>query len=219
MTPTSRRLGVATVAASRHHQKGWFEMRSTTGFMAALGMLLAIPVALAFQAILGDGAETVLHLAVGTGCVLLAAAAFDFGLPRWAGWIGFVSAGAFGAIFLLQGAAGIITSDALSYVAYDVLGQELERFLPDLIIVWFLVLLAVGSDGKTRILGWVSMAVVVVAEVTAVAGAILGVDVPTSKVVFLLPFVWLLLESAKRRPGAADARRPRSNELMERPNA
>ena len=53
------------------------------------------------------------------------------------------------------------------------------------------------------------MSVVVVAEVAALAGAILSVDVPASKVVFLLPFVWLLLESAKR----AQTRRPTSERL------
>lgn len=194
-------------------------MRSTTGFMAALVMLLALPLALASQVVLVDGAETVLHLAVGTGCVLLAAAAFDFGLPRWAGWIGALSAGAFGAIFLLQGAAQIVANDALTYIAFKVLGQELERFLPDLIIVWFLVLLAVGSHGKTRVFGWIAMSVVVVAELTAIAGAILSIDVPASKVVFLLPFVWLLLESAKRVQRGAGERAARQGEVIESPTA
>lgn len=129
---------------------------------------------------------------------------------------GALSAGAFGAIFLLQGAAQIVANDALTYVAFKVLGQELERFLPDLIIVWFLVLLAVGSHGKTRVFGWIAMSVVVVAELTALAGAILAIDVPASKVVFLLPFLWLLLESAKRAGGPAAVQTPGSRESLER---
>ena len=125
-------------------------MRSATGVAAALVMLLAIPIAFASQMIADGSAETVLHLAVGTGCVLLAAAAFDFGLPRWAAWVGALSAAAFGSIFLLQGAAQIIGNAALTTLAFDVLGQQIERFLPDLILVWFVVLLAVGSHGWSR---------------------------------------------------------------------
>ena len=84
---------------------------------------------------IADGsAELVLHLAVGTGCLLLAAAAFDFGLPRWAAWIGCLSAAAFGGIFVLQGVAQIVGNDALTTLAFDVLGQEIERFLPDVIL-------------------------------------------------------------------------------------
>jgi hypothetical protein len=177
-------------------------MRSATGVAAALVMLLAIPIALASQMIADGSAETVLHMAVGTGSILLAVAAFDFGLPRWAAWLGALSAAAFGSIFLLQGAAQITGNAALTSFAFDVLGQEIERFLPDLVLVWFVVLLAVGSRGWSRIVGFVTMTVVIVAEAAALGGGLVGADVPEFKVLFLLPFVWLLLESVKRRPDA-----------------
>src|SRR5262245_20318397 len=131
--------------------KGTPTMRSITGFAAALVMLLAIPLALVADMLAPGSAETALHLLIGAGAALLAAAAFDFAMPRWAAWIGALSAASFGAIFLLQGFAQITGSEALSILAFDVLGQELERFLPDLILVWFVVLLAVASHGWTRI--------------------------------------------------------------------
>ena len=180
-------------------------MRSATGVAAALVMLLAIPIAFASQMVADGSAEIVLHLAIGTGCVLLAAAAFDFGLPRWAAWIGALSAATFGTIFLLQGVAQITGNPALTTIAFDVLGQEFERFIPDLILVWFAVLLAVGSRGWSRIVGFVTMTVVIVAEAAAIGGAVIGADVPEFKVLFLLPFVWLLLESVKRQPDATTA--------------
>ena len=181
-------------------------MRSATGVAAALVMLLAIPIAIASQMIADGSAEAVLHLAVGTGSLLLAAAAFDFGLPRWAAWVGAVSAAAFGSIFLLQGVAQVTGNPALTTLAFDVLGQEIERFLPDLILVWFVVLLAAGSGGWSRIVGFVTMTVVVVAEAAALGGGLVGADVPEFKVLFLLPFVWLLLESVERQADPTTAR-------------
>lgn len=191
-------------------------MRSKTGLVASLVVLLALPIAIASQMLPGVDAEMVLHLAVGTGCVLLAVAAFDFGLPRWVAWLGCLSAASFGTIFLLQGVAQLLGNAALSTLAFDVLGQQIERFLPDLIIVWFIALAALGTQGKTRIFGWVTVAIAVVAEAVALAGAVLDIDVPTSKIVFLLPFVWLLLESAKPSPVDAHARATTPDTTAER---
>ena len=39
------------------------------------------------------------------------------------------------------------------------------------------------------------------------AGPVVGIDVPDIKLRWLLPFVWLLFESAKTAPGAASRRR------------
>jgi hypothetical protein len=175
-------------------------MRSTTGLVAALTLLLAIPVAIASQIVSDGAAETVLHLAIGAGCVLLAIAVFDFGLPKWATWLGAVSAGAFGGIFLLQGLSQLFPNEALRYVAFDVLGQEIEGVLPYVIQVWFVALLLFGSQGKSRILGWTLMSVVIAFEIASVVGPAFGFDVPSLKVLFLLPFFWLLVESVKRPP-------------------
>ena len=65
-----------------------------------------------------------------------------------------------------------------------------------------MVLLAVGSHGWSRIVGLVAMTMVLVAEAAALGGRVVGIDVPEFKVLFLLPFVWLLIESVKRQPAA-----------------
>ena len=66
-----------------------------------------------------------------------------------------------------------------------------------MVLAWFAVVLLLGSRGRSRILGWVVMSVVVGVEVLAVAGPIVGIHVDSQKLLFLLPFVWLLVESAK----------------------
>ena len=176
-------------------------MRSRIGFAAAIVMLLAVPVAFASQLVADGSAELVIHLAVGTGCLLLAAAVFDFGLRRWVTWTGAGAAGAFGTIFLLQALSQVITNDGLAYLAFDVLGQEIERFLPYAILVWFVALLWEGSSGKSRILGSAVMAIVVGVELVSIVGPSVGLNIESQKLLFLLPFLWLLIESAKRRPG------------------
>ena len=128
---------------------------------------------------------------------MLAGAAFDFGLPRPVAWFGALTAATFGGIFLLQGVADALGEPTLYHFAFFVLGQQLERVLPDLIVVWFVALLLLGSEGKTRILGWVVMTIVVVGEVATLAGPLVGLDVPDIKIRWLLPFVWLLFESVK----------------------
>jgi hypothetical protein len=175
-------------------------MRSVTGIAAAIVMLLAVPAAIGAEMIAPGSVEVVLHFAVGAGCVLLAAAMFDFGGPRWATVIGAAAAAAFGGIFLLQGTSQIVHNDALNTLAFDVLGQEIERLLPYVILAWFAVVLLAGSRGRSRILGWVVMSVVVGVEVLAVAGPIVGIHVDSQKLLFLLPFAWLLVESAKPAP-------------------
>jgi hypothetical protein len=170
-------------------------------------MLLALPVAIAAAQIVSEAAaETVVHLAIGSGCVLLAIAAFDFGLPKWAAWLGAASAGAFGGIFLLQALSQVFPNEALRYVAFDVLGQEIEGILPYVIQIWFIALFIAASHGKSRILGAVTMSVVLGFEIAGLVGPALGLDVPSLKVLFLLPFVWLLFESATRRSGTMPRR-------------
>ena len=177
-------------------------MRSTRGLAATITLLLTVPAAIAVAVITGGGAEPIIHFGIGAGMVMLATAAFDFGLPRPVAWFGAVTAGTFGGIFLLQGIADAIGNPDLYHFAFFVLGQQLERVLPDLIVVWFIALLLLGSEGKTRILGWVVMTVVVVGEIATLAGPLVGIDVPDIKVRWLLPFVWLLFESVKPAVGS-----------------
>jgi hypothetical protein len=175
-------------------------MRSTTGLASAVLLLLAVPLAIGSQMLVDGSAELVLHLVVGAGCVLLAIAMFDFGLPRWVNVIGAAAAGAFGSIFLLQALSQLVQNEALSYVAFDVLGQRIEKVLPYLILIWFVALLLEGSRGKSRILGWAVMSVVVGVEVMSIIGPLVGISIESQKLLFLLPFVWLLVESGKRLP-------------------
>ena len=178
-------------------------MRSTRGLAAAIILLLTVPVAIAVAVILGAGAEAVIHFGIGAGMVLLATAAFDFGLPRPVAWFGAATMGAFGGIFLLQGIADALGNERLYNFAFFVLGQAPERILPELILGWFVALLVLGSEGRTRILGAIILAVTIGWEVMTLAGPVIGFDVPDIKLRWLLPFVWLLFESAKAAPGAA----------------
>jgi hypothetical protein len=101
-------------------------VRSLRGVFAASLCLLAVPVALLFQLIVGTGAETVLHLVLGVGFLLTAFAVFDFGPTRWLPWVGCLSIGALGATFLLQGISQLVHNDWLTYLAFQILGQQVE---------------------------------------------------------------------------------------------
>jgi len=176
-------------------------MRSIRGLVAAATILLSVLAALAVDLLFGSGGDTVIHFVMGTGFVIFATSVFDFGLPRWVNIIGATAAGAFGVIFLMQGVSDLTHLEGLRYVAFDVLGHQLERLLPDVVYLWFFALLLGSSQGKSRILGWVVMPIVVGLEIAALVSFLL--DAPMTRVVLvslLLPFVWLLFESAQRQP-------------------
>jgi len=177
-------------------------MHSPRGLLAAIVFLLALPLAVLSQILFGSGASTTIHLALALGSALLSLAVFDFKLPRWINWIGCVSAGALAAIFLLQAVALLIDNDSLTYLAYEVLGQRLEGRLPDLIILWFVAMLVFDSQGKTRILGFAATSIAVGSEVYKYTLAYLGTPIEAQpqmlRALMLLPFVWLLFESAKK---------------------
>jgi hypothetical protein len=102
-----------------------------------------------------------IHLFLAAGTLLLAFAVFDFKLPRWMNWIGCASALALGTIFLLQAVALLIPNESLNYVAYEVLGQWPEGWLPDVVILWLVAMLVLDSQGKSRILGIVAVSIAV----------------------------------------------------------
>jgi hypothetical protein len=184
-------------------------MRSPRGLLAAIVFLLALPSALLSQILFGSGDGTTIHLALGAGSLLLSFAVFDFKLPRWMNWIGCVSAGALAAIFLLQAVALLIPNDSLTYLAYEVLGQRLEGLLPDLVILWFVAMLLMDSQGRTRILGFAAMSIAVGSEVYKYTLVYLGTPLEAQpqmlRALMLLPFVWLLFESAKKGHLTQDA--------------
>jgi hypothetical protein len=140
-----------------------------------------------------------MHVALTVGCTLVALSVFDFETPRWAGLMGRVAAGALAAIFLLQAASELIRNDSFSHFALQVLGNWPERVLVALFAFWLVAVLLSDSRGKTRILGFFVMAGVVSVEVYNYVRLYLG-ESHTLAVVYLLPFVWLLLESRKRQP-------------------
>ena len=113
-------------------------MRSKLGLAASIAALVTYPIALAAGVAIGESAATaVVHFVLGSAFVLLAAAMFDFGLNRWVTWLGATAAALFGGTFLLQGVADLTGIAALHWLAFDVLGQQLERILPDVVYIWF----------------------------------------------------------------------------------
>jgi hypothetical protein len=175
--------------------------------LGSLVLLLALPIAVLTQVLFGGGSAVAIHVALAAGCGLVSLSAFDFGTPRWLAWIGCVSAGAFAAIFLAQAASSLIGSESFSYFTDEVLGFWPEKLLLSLIAFWLVGVLLTASRGKTRIMGFVAMAIVVCVEAYVYFGLLfLGtnpfVETAVVRLPYLLPFVWLLFESAKRRPGA-----------------
>jgi hypothetical protein len=90
-----------------------------------------------------------------------------------------------------------------------VLGQWPEGRLPDLLILWFVAMLLMDSQGKTRILGLVAMSIAVASEVYKYTLVYLGTAIEAQpqmlRLLMLLPFVWLLFESAKKTHLTHDA--------------
>jgi len=183
-------------------------MRSPRGFLGSLALLLALPIAVLTQVLIGSGSGIAIHLALAAGCVLVSLSAFDFGTPRWLAWIGCVSASAFAVIFLVQGASALIGNASFSYFANEVLGFWPEKLLLSLITFWLVGMLLTVSRGKTRILGFIAMAIVVCVEAYVYFGLLyLGtnpfLETAVVKLPYLLPFVWLLFESGERQPERA----------------
>jgi hypothetical protein len=174
-------------------------MRSIKAFVAAATIVLSYPLALGVQQLFGGGSETVIHLVTGAGFVLFASSVFDFDLPRWVNVIGSVAAAAFGAILLMQGVSDLTNIEAFRVVAFDVLGHHVERLLPDVVYLWFVALLLLDSAGRSRVLGWAVMLLLAAAELGTLAALLFQFSFPNLKVFILLPFVWLLVESAERR--------------------
>jgi hypothetical protein len=140
-----------------------------------------------------------IHFFLAAGTLLLAFAVFDFKLPRWMNWIGCAAALAVGSIFLLQAVFLLIPNESLHYFAYEVLGQWPEGWLPDVVILWFVAMLVLDSQGKSRILGIVAVSIAVCFELYSHILRFGGTsDTGSLKLLMLLPFVWLLLESTKK---------------------
>jgi hypothetical protein len=192
-------------------------MRSMWAVAAALTMLLSLPLAVASQALGENAPEIVVHVVLGTGTLLFVRAVFDFGLPRWINVIGALSAGAFAVVFLLQAVSRLFPENAaLDDVAFGLLGNWPERLLVLGIDVWFVGLLLLGTKGTTRLIGWALIPILTAYHLISAAGAILAISVPSfGAFSLLIPFVWLLIEGAKRRgaPGTLGPRPPNAEQV------
>lgn len=178
-------------------------MRSQRGFLAALVLLLALPITVLYQILVGAGADTVIHVLLATGSLLLAASVFDFNkMPKWITWLGSLAAAAEGTIFLLQGVSHLVRNAAFSDLVYQRLGQWPERLFMDVVIVWLIALWLTDSWGKTRLMGLIALVSIVGLELysysLSYAGGSINMAAPALKLVYLLPFVWLLFESNKK---------------------
>ncbi len=175
------------------------KMKSWRGFLAAIIFLSAVPVAISGQAVFGIDAEMVLHLVCAVGFAFIACAVFDFKIPGWINWTDALATGGLAVIFLLQGISPLLKNDALKYLAFQILGQRVEGWLVRLLLLWFVALLIFDSRGKTRIFGFLVMSVVFLTELydfyLTYLGSSLSAAAGILKLLYLLPFIWLLFES------------------------
>jgi hypothetical protein len=191
-------------------------MRSRRGLFASIAFLLALPLAALYQRVFGAGGEAVIHGALAVGSALMSFAVFDFKTPRWATWMGSAATGVLAAVFFLQGMSEVTHHQALTHFAYQVLGQRLEGWLVDLFMAWCVVVLMLDKEATRRILGIVALAAVACVKAyslgLAYQGTSLDTEAPILKLLWLLPFVWILLESTsgqKRRAPEVPMARPR----------
>lgn len=175
--------------------------------------MLAIPLTAVYQVLIGAGTEVFIHGALALGSALMSFAVFDFQTPKWACWVGSASTGVLAGVFLLQGASELTRDASLTYFAFQLLGQRLEGWLVDLFMAWCVVVLVTDRRIRARILGMVAMTTVACARAYAYGlthqGTSLDAQAPSLKLLWLLPFVWLLFESTRRNASvqAAEPRR------------
>jgi hypothetical protein len=177
-------------------------MRSLRGLLAATAFLSIVPLAVLGSVVFNIDAELTVHLLAAVGFTLLALCVFDFQTPRWLTWAACVAASISAATYLLQGVSNLMPgNEALHFVAFQLLGQQLERVLPDVLIAWFVGLLLTDSRGKTKLLGVALMVPVVGVALLSYGFSFFGGSIydvtPLLKAVMLLPFAWLAFESAK----------------------
>jgi hypothetical protein len=197
--PTNQPIATGAPTTTVSQGISGVRIRSPLGLLAALTFLVGIPISFGLQILFGSGAGTMVHFVLAAGCILLAFCVFDFKLPRWMNWIGCAAGLAVGSIFLLQAVSLLIPNESLHYIAYEVLGQWPEGWLPDVVILWFVGMLVFDSQGKSRILGIVAVSIAVCSELYSHTLRFLGTSpTATLKLLLLLLFVWLLFESTKK---------------------
>lgn len=101
--------------------------------------------------------------------------------------MGGLAMGALAAIFLAQGLSELVRDEAFTHFVYQVLGQRLERWLGYVFLLWCAAVLVSDSRGTIRVLGCAAVALAAFSRVL------------DQNALNLLPFVWLALESVRRR--------------------
>jgi hypothetical protein len=173
-------------------------MRSPAAVAGALVFVFGAAVAVAASSAFENAAEIIIHIALGVSFALFARSAFDFGLPRWIAVAAFAAIGVLAGIFLLQGVAYLAPSVPLRRLAYDILGQRFEKILGYAFLLWCVALFAIGSTGKTRVLGAVVLAVIIAAEIYGLAiSRAGGGSLERLKLLYIPLVLWLLLEGVK----------------------
>jgi len=181
-------------------------MKSRRGVFAAVALLLALPVAVLGQVLFGASSETVVHLVGAVGFALLAPAFFDFALPRRIAWAGAAAAAAMAAIFAHQALSTVVPDETLHRIAFQLLGNHPERIALDVLLACLLAVCLIESRGALRLLGVLTLLTAVAAEAYAVSLVLSGTAANAElKLLYLLPLVWLLLESRKTRSLEAPA--------------
>jgi hypothetical protein len=190
-------------AATAHDAWAPGGMRSPAGALGALAVLLAVPMEVVGQ-LLGVREGILVHVFLGIGTLLVGYGAFQFGLPRWLAWAGFLVATALALIFLLQALTELTMSESLRALGYGILGQWPEGLLGQLIVLWFLAPLALVSRGRTRLLGmFILPSVIALALLRSLPGAPLGGGVPAI-LLLLIAYTWFLFASAQSAAGPGE---------------
>jgi hypothetical protein len=174
--------------------------RSRAAIASGIAMLAALPLAIATALALGGGDGVVVHGILGLGMTFLLVATGDFRMPRAITWIGRLGIAALGTIFFLQGLADAVQWQPLSMIAYDVIGQFIEKAAIYPVLLWFAGLLAYDSKGKSRLFGALVLGALLAAELYSLWTVLSGGSPDVLlRALYLLPFVWLLFEGTKRR--------------------
>jgi hypothetical protein len=180
-------------------------VRSPRAFAGGLTLLLGVPLAVVAGSAFSEGAPLVIHMALAVSFFLLAWSTFDFKIPSWISAMACLAIGALAVVFLLQGASDLLHTEALRHLAFDILGQRLEKILGYGFLLWCVVLLCLASAGITRLVGAAVLAIVVCVEIYSFAVAQSGAQAPEwLKLLYLPVFLWLLLEGVKPRRSAND---------------
>ena len=175
-------------------------IRSVTGAIGAMALLLALPVTVLIQMVLPGSDATVIHLILAVGTVLIGLSAFDFPAARAVRWVAFASAAVLGAIFFAQAVASFTMSETINNIAFSrELGGWGEAISSSLVMLWFMVL-AVTGRGLTRWFGVISSGAVIALSVWSILAPPTSTVPEMFRLVFILPIGWYVFTSTRQAP-------------------